>query len=106
MLMDEVLEHGYGLGSGLNLFIAVNITEYIVWQCFSPITIKSQQGTEFEGCIVALYHFFLTKANPLDSLKQSFQRQNAPNIWSLVATMIVVFLVIYLLVSSRKFLLI
>jgi len=39
LLLDEVLNKGYGLGSGISLFIAVNICETIVWKCFSPFTI-------------------------------------------------------------------
>jgi protein transport protein SEC61 subunit alpha len=41
ILLDEMLQKGYGLGSGVSLFIAVNISENIVWRTLSPITIKS-----------------------------------------------------------------
>jgi len=49
LLLDEMLQKGYGLGSGISLFIATNICENIVWRSLSPITIKSEQGTQFEG---------------------------------------------------------
>lgn len=39
---------GYGLGSGISLFIATNICETIVWKSFSPTTINTGRGTEFE----------------------------------------------------------
>jgi protein transport protein SEC61 subunit alpha len=45
ILLDEMLQKGYGLGSGVSLFIAVNISENIVWRALSPITIKSEYGT-------------------------------------------------------------
>lgn len=32
MLLDELLQKGYGLGSGISLFIATNICETIVWK--------------------------------------------------------------------------
>lgn len=35
VLLDEVLQKGYGLGSGISLFIATNICETIVWKAFS-----------------------------------------------------------------------
>ncbi len=35
ILLDELLQKGYGLGSGINLFIATNICESIVWKAFS-----------------------------------------------------------------------
>lgn len=41
ILLDEMLQKGWGLGSGVSLFIAVNVCENIVWKTLSPITIKS-----------------------------------------------------------------
>ena len=34
LLLDELLQKGYGLGSGISLFIATNICETIVWKAF------------------------------------------------------------------------
>merc|ERR1712076_125926 len=36
LLLDELLQKGYGLGSGISLFIATNICETIIWKAFSP----------------------------------------------------------------------
>merc|ERR1719162_996725 len=36
LMLDELLQKGYGLGSGISLFIATNICESIVWKSFSP----------------------------------------------------------------------
>lgn len=47
ILLDEMLQKGYGLGSGVSLFIAVNICENILWKSLSPITLRSEYGTEF-----------------------------------------------------------
>jgi preprotein translocase subunit SecY len=41
LLLDELLQKGYGLGSGISLFIATNICETIVWKSFSPQTFNS-----------------------------------------------------------------
>jgi len=41
ILLDELLQKGYGLGSGISLFIATNICENILWKSFSPITIRT-----------------------------------------------------------------
>lgn len=32
--LDELLQKGYGLGSGISLFIATNICENIIWKAF------------------------------------------------------------------------
>ena len=42
ILLDELLQKGYGLGSGISLFIATNICEIILWKSFSPITIRTE----------------------------------------------------------------
>eukprot|EP00999_Lentomonas_sp_LEN2_P002704 NODE_577_length_1349_cov_105.101473_g298_i1.p1 GENE.NODE_577_length_1349_cov_105.101473_g298_i1~~NODE_577_length_1349_cov_105.101473_g298_i1.p1 ORF type:complete len:318 (-),score=84.76 NODE_577_length_1349_cov_105.101473_g298_i1:111-1064(-) len=53
ILIDEVMSKGYGLGSGISLFIATNICETIVWKAFSPTTYNTGRGTEFEGAIIS-----------------------------------------------------
>lgn len=74
ILLDEMLQEGYGLGSGISLFIAVNVCEGIVWQSFSPITIKSEQGTEFEGSVVNFIHLLMTKNNKMAAIYHAFYR--------------------------------
>ena len=101
ILLDELLQKGYGLGSGISLFIATNICEIILWKSFSPITIRTEQGAEFEGAIIALFHFLITKQNKFYALQQAFYRQNAPNISQLLATCLVVLVVIYFQVRFK-----
>lgn len=55
LLLDELLQKGYGLGSGISLFIATNICETIVWKAFSPTTINTGRGT----CVITItYNLF------------------------------------------------
>jgi len=95
IVLDELLQKGYGLGSGISLFIAVNICESIVWKAFSPTTINTGRGTEFEGAIIALFHLLITRSDKVRALKEAFYRPHAPNITSLFATVLVFFVVIY-----------
>merc|ERR1719450_974986 len=53
------------------------------------------KGTEFEGAIVALFHFMVSRTDKVLGLREAFYRQNAPNITSLFATVLVFFVVIY-----------
>merc|ERR1712000_411839 len=39
IILDELLQKGYGFGSGISLFIATNICENIIWKALSPTTI-------------------------------------------------------------------
>jgi len=96
ILLDELLQKGYGLGSGINLFIATNICESIVWKAFSPTTVNTGRGPEFEGALVALFHLLFTWNDKSRALKEAFYREKLPNVMNLVATIAVFALVIYL----------
>jgi len=95
LLLDELLQKGYGLGSGISLFIATNICENIVWRAFSPTTINTGRGTEFEGAVIALFHLLITRTDKVRALKEAFGRQNLPNLTNLLATVLVFCVVIY-----------
>ena len=95
LYLDELLQKGYGIGSGTSLFIATNICETIFWKAFSPVTLKTEHGVEFEGAIIALIHFLITKPNKVTALYLAFYRQNLANIHNILATVFVFFLVIY-----------
>eukprot|EP00996_Jenningsia_fusiforme_P000459 NODE_1402_length_1550_cov_130.055296_g1263_i0.p1 GENE.NODE_1402_length_1550_cov_130.055296_g1263_i0~~NODE_1402_length_1550_cov_130.055296_g1263_i0.p1 ORF type:complete len:496 (-),score=97.78 NODE_1402_length_1550_cov_130.055296_g1263_i0:63-1490(-) len=95
ILLDELLQKGYGLGSGISLFIATNICETIIWKCFSPTTINSGRGTEFEGAVIALFHLLITRTDKVRALKEAFYRPQLPNITNLLATVLVFVIVIF-----------
>ena len=95
LTLDELLQKGYGLGSGISLFIATNICETIVWKAFSPTTINTGRGTEFEGAIIALFHLLITRNNKVQALQEALYRQNLPNLTNLLATVLVFVIVIY-----------
>ncbi len=68
IMLDEMLQIGYGMGSGISLFIATNVCESIIWKSFSPITIKSEGSTEFEGAVIAVIHKFFTSRDKAKGL--------------------------------------
>merc|ERR1712113_625663 len=95
-LLDELMQKGYGIGSGVSLFIATNLCESIIWKAFSPTTMNSPgKGTEFEGAVVATFHFLASKTDKVQAVKEAFYRQSAPNLTNLLATVLVFFIVIY-----------
>lgn len=95
IVLDELLQKGYGLGSGISLFIATNICESIIWKAFSPTTIDTGRGTEFEGAIIALFHLLITRQDKIRALREAFYRSNLPNLTNLLATVFVFLVVIY-----------
>ncbi|KAK9473599.1 SecY subunit domain-containing protein [Dipodascopsis tothii] len=96
ILLDELLQKGYGLGSGISLFIATNICEQIIWKAFSPTTVNTGRGNEFEGAVVSMVHLLLTRKDKKRALKEAFYRQNLPNMMQLISTVAVFLVVVYL----------
>lgn len=93
--LDELLQKGYGVGSGISLFIATNICENIIWKAFSPYTVTGARGSEFEGAVIALFHLLLTRGDKVKALKEAFYRSPLPNVTNLLATVVVFLVVIY-----------
>ena len=96
LLLDEVLQKGYGIGSGISLFIAVNICENILWKAFSPFTMVTSSGqTEYEGAIISTVHLLLTEKNKVNAIKKAFYRNSGANLFNLITTFVVFLVVIY-----------
>lgn len=95
LLLDELLQKGYGLGSGISLFIATNICETIVWSSLSPTTINIGRGKEFEGAVIAFFHLLITRGDKVRAFREALFRPELPNVSNLLATVLVFAIVIY-----------
>ncbi|KAJ3130990.1 hypothetical protein HK100_007055 [Physocladia obscura] len=100
ILADELIQKGWGLGSGYALFIALHLSENAVWNAFSFASVKTNKGiqshdinpqflnlligTEYTGSIIALFHLLLTRRDKFRALKEAFYRKNLPNISGLI----------------------
>ncbi|XP_065582961.1 protein transport protein Sec61 subunit alpha-like 1 [Artemia franciscana] len=93
LFLDELFQKGYGLGSGISLFIAINICETIFCKAFSLT--KIGRGREFEGAVIALFHMLATRKNKVGALVYALIRQNLPNLSDLRALILVLAVVIY-----------
>lgn len=96
LMLDEMLQKGYGLGSGISLFIASHISETIVWQAVSPTTVNTGRGTEFEGACLAFFHLIVVRSNKFQAIREALFRQNLPNLTNLMATLLIFALCIYM----------
>uniref|UniRef100_A0A0D9Y187 Translocon Sec61/SecY plug domain-containing protein n=1 Tax=Leersia perrieri TaxID=77586 RepID=A0A0D9Y187_9ORYZ len=78
--LDDVLQKGYGLLSGTSF-------GNILWKAFSPMSIiYPEQGTEFEGAVVAWVHLLMTRTDKLSAISKAFYRQNLPTVTDFLAT--------------------
>lgn len=95
ILLDEMLSKGYGMGSGVNLFIATNVCENIIWKALSPKVYNTARGIEFEGSLINFVHLLFTRKNKFNAIYESFFRQNLPNLYTLLTTFLIFGIVIY-----------
>lgn len=95
MLLDELLQKGHGIGSGISLFIATNICETVAWKAMSPAKISTPNGDQFEGAIISFFHQFFFSSNKLNAIKEAFYRPYGPNLMNLVVTLMIFALVVY-----------
>ncbi|MCO5567147.1 hypothetical protein L7F22_020835 [Adiantum nelumboides] len=76
MCLDELLQKGYGFGSGISLIMATSTCKNIMWKAFSPTTIISSTGSsssvQFERAVVALLHLLVTHKDKVWALKEAF----------------------------------
>jgi len=95
MLVDNMLQSGWGLGSAISLFISTNICESIMWKALSPYTFNMGSGPQFEGAMINTVQLLLTRSDKTKAMKEAFYRQGMPNMMQLLATIAVFSMVVY-----------
>jgi protein transport protein SEC61 subunit alpha len=87
IILDELLQNGYGIGSGISLFIATNICETIFWRLFSMTSQRFGRGIEYEGAFIALFHLLITRPDKLRAMREAMFRVHLPNISQMLVAM-------------------
>ena len=89
VFMDELIQKGWGLGSGVSLFIAAGVAEAIFTNLFSPIMLPDGY---YQGIILALVQAGFKGGTFGDLL----YRGRFPDVMGLIATTALLILIIYL----------
>jgi protein transport protein SEC61 subunit alpha len=100
ILLDDMLGKGYGIGSSAtSIFIAINMAETIIWNCFSPLSFKNKSGDteveQYEGAFVELFYGIFFRDNKLGSINDALFRDSLPNLSNVFGTVFVFLIVIY-----------
>jgi preprotein translocase SecY subunit len=95
ILLDELLQKGWGFGSGISLFIAAGVAQKILWNLLVPIPLYEDGG----GSIIAYIQAIFRGESPVTSFAYR-SNPNAPTMLGLVAT-ILIFLLVILLESLK-----
>lgn len=95
-MLDEIMQKGWGMGSGISLFITTNVAETIAWKAMSPASVNTGTALVYEGAITSFLHQLLFSSNRLSAITEAFYRPYGPNLTNLVATAFVFIVVVYL----------
>lgn len=68
ILLDEMIQKGHGLGSGVSLFTSVAIGTEVLWKTLSPVTIRVGDFNQLIGALVALPHLIYTRPDKLTAI--------------------------------------
>jgi len=98
MLLDEMIQKGWGIGSGISLFILGGVAQTIMWSSFNPYTTGGDG--KMRGAFLALGQTILNG----DPIQNAFLRVNSetgaltndPTMLGFVTTVIVFLIVIYM----------
>lgn len=92
LLLDELVQKGWGFGSGISLFIMAGVAQGIFWQLFSPAVAIGETGNSY-GLVPAIAQVLLG-GQPISLL---ILRGGAnPSLLGLVATLVTFIVVIYI----------
>ena len=100
ILLDEMIQKGWGLGSGVSLFIAANVSTAILWGSLSPFPTSKEQGDGlYRGALIAFAQVIIDAAQTgrwIENLQKAFFRPGyLPSMTGLLATIAVFLLVVY-----------
>ena len=87
MYLDELIQKGWGLGSGISLFIMAGVAQGILWSIFSPI--PAQDGP------VGIFPFVIDSAINGDLSNVLFRSGQLPSIFGLIVTALVLLALVY-----------
>ena len=91
ILLDELLQKGWGIGSGISLFIATGVAGQIFWNLFSFVEVDAISGAR--GIVIA---FFQSLTNPNIDTAELFWRHDAlPSLFGGITTLGIFLIVIW-----------
>jgi protein transport protein SEC61 subunit alpha len=100
MLLDELVQKGWGIGSGVSLFILAGVAQKVMWNIFAPIVvpISSGSGTTATSGVYFGSIPFLINTTAVGRPLAAFFRANTPqfpSIFGLILTIVAIFIIVY-----------
>jgi preprotein translocase SecY subunit len=94
LLLDETIQKGWGIGSGVSLFILAGVCQTVAWYSFSPFPFTAVRGAppQIFGFVPALISSFFSNTLP-DILVRQFRY---PSLLTFVLTIVMILVLVYI----------
>ncbi|MGD0477005.1 MAG: preprotein translocase subunit SecY [Nitrososphaerales archaeon] len=93
LLLDEMIQKGWGLGSGVSLFILAGVCQTVMWYSLSPVTFRySTTSVQFFGFIPAMISSFFTNTLP-GMVVRGFKY---PSLLTFTLTIVMILVIVYI----------
>ena len=96
MLLDELVQKGWGIGSGVSLFILAGVAQKVMWDMFSPLQVTvSSTVSQYYGAIPYLISAAFS-GHAYDAIfRTSAGNSGFPTIFGLITTISAILVVVY-----------
>ncbi|MFY9299824.1 MAG: preprotein translocase subunit SecY [Candidatus Nitrosotenuis sp.] len=88
MLLDELIQKGWGLGSGISLFIMAGVAQQILWSMFSPLPAG-------DGGMIGVAPYIAQSIMQGDLTNTFFRSNQLPSIFGLFITAGILLILVY-----------
>jgi preprotein translocase SecY subunit len=88
MFLDETIQKGWGLGSGISLFIMAGVAQQILWSLFSPLPAG-------DGFMIGIFPFIGESVMAGDISNIFFRYNQLPSIFGLLLTAGIMLILVY-----------
>lgn len=88
MFLDELIQKGWGLGSGISLFIMAGVAQQILWSIFSPLAAG-------DGSMIGVMPFVSQSIMQGDISQIFFRANQLPSIFGLCITAGILLILVY-----------
>ena len=88
MFLDETIQKGWGLGSGISIFIAGGVAQQILWSVFSPLPAG-------DGGAIGIFPYIGQMVQYGDVAESLFRSNQLPSIFGLALTAGILLILVY-----------
>ena len=88
MFLDELIQKGWGLGSGISIFIAAGVAQQILWSIFSPLPAG-------DGGSIGIFPYIGQMIQYGDVAESLFRSNQLPSIFGLALTAGILLILVY-----------